>query len=93
MLVLLDYDSRIVVWSVYCICSLLCGAPVVVVRRVREELRQAKIAAEEWKAEKASLASYQATAESERAKAAKEKRELLAQNARLIEQVAASTAP
>ena len=51
------------------------------------------MAAEEWKAEKASLASYQATAESERAKAAEEKRELLAQNARLIEQVAASTAP
>jgi hypothetical protein len=58
---------------------------------VREELRQAKLAAEEWKAEKESLASYQATAESERAKAAEEKRELLAQNARLIEQVAASS--
>jgi hypothetical protein len=57
---------------------------------VREELRQAKFAAEEWKAEKESLATFQATAESERAKAAEEKRELLAQNARLIEQVAAS---
>ena len=57
---------------------------------VREELRQAKLAAENWQAEKETLASYQATAESERAKAAEEKRELLAQNARLIEQVAAS---
>lgn len=58
---------------------------------VREELRQAKLAAEEWKAEKASLASYRATAESERAKSAEEKRELLAQNSRLIEQLAVPT--
>ena len=60
---------------------------------VREELRQATAAAEKWKAEKESLANYRATAESERAKAADEKKELLAQNARLIEQIAASSAP
>jgi hypothetical protein len=59
---------------------------------VRDELTQVKLAADEWKAEKASLASYRATAETERAKAAEEKRELLAQNARLIEEAAANAA-
>eukprot|EP01046_Picozoa_sp_COSAG06_P025873 COSAG06_NODE_2196_length_7375_cov_4.349643_8_plen_81_part_00 len=59
---------------------------------VRDELTQVKLAADEWKAEKASLASYRATAETERARAAEEKRELLAQNARLIEEAAANAA-
>ena len=71
----------------------MCGVACVVAWRrvawrgsVRDELTQVKLAADEWKAEKASLASYRATAETERAKAAEEKRELLAQNARLIEE-------
>ena len=77
--------------SCWCIAFFLCG--VLDGRSVRDELRQAKLAAEEWQSEKRSFASYRATAESEREQAASEKRELLAQNARLIEQVAASTAP
>jgi hypothetical protein len=77
----------------------MCGVACVVAWRrvawrgsVRDELTQVKLAAGEWKAEKASLASYRATAETERAKAAEEKRELLAQNARLIEEAAANAA-
>jgi hypothetical protein len=77
----------------------MCGVACVVAWRrvawrgsVRDELTQVKLAADEWKAEKASLASYRATAETERAKAAEEKRELLAQNARLIEEAAANAA-
>ena len=73
-----------------CVLRLPCG--VTVGRSVRDELRQAKLAAEEWQSEKRSFASFRATAESEREQAAAEKRELLAQNARLIEQVAASAA-
>ena len=55
---------------------------------VREELRLAKQQADAHAVERESLGRYRATAEGERERFAEEKRELLAQNARLMVQAA-----